>query len=85
MIPLGDIDLRHEIGSDFGVVDCRRGRARVRRVYTAKIEGRKSCVTVARYQGDGAEEVCPILLSEQVYNHPLQQWRQDIAKYMVVR
>ncbi|KAJ6569252.1 hypothetical protein B0H19DRAFT_1066012 [Mycena capillaripes] len=46
--------------SDFGAVDRRRGRPRV---YTAKIEGRKSSVTVAMYQGDGAEE----------------QWRQDIA------
>ncbi|KAF7355896.1 hypothetical protein MVEN_00918500 [Mycena venus] len=69
MIPLGDIDLQHEIGSDFGAVDRRRGRPRVRRVYTAKIKDRKSSVTVAMYQGDGAEE----------------QWRQDIAKYMVVR
>jgi hypothetical protein len=58
MIPLEDIDLRHEIrvGRDTGVVE----RAAVRRVYSARVGGRKSRFTVAIYQGDGAKEVCGI-------------------------
>jgi hypothetical protein len=61
MIPLEDIDLRHEIrvDGDTGVVE----RAVVRRVYSARVEGRKSKFTVAMYQGNGAEEVCCILFS----------------------
>jgi hypothetical protein len=57
MIPLGDIDLQY----DTGVIGRQRewGRPRVRRVYSAKVEGRNSNVTVAMYQGHGAEEVCP--------------------------
>jgi hypothetical protein len=58
-IPLGDIDLQWEIRlhNDTGVVDHRRKQPRVRRVYTAKIDGRKSDATVVVYQGDGTEEV----------------------------
>ncbi|KAJ7833008.1 hypothetical protein B0H14DRAFT_2801743 [Mycena olivaceomarginata] len=69
-IPLGDIDLQHEIHLDntFGVVDRQRRRTRnIRRVYSAKTAGRN--VTVAMYQGNTAEE----------------EWRQDIEKYMAVR
>lgn len=69
MIPLGDIDLQREILLDTGAVDRRRERPRVRRVYTAKIEGRKSDVTVAMYQGEGAQEVCSII--PLVYIRPL--------------
>jgi hypothetical protein len=57
MIPLADIDLRHEIG----LTTRRPGRAGVRRTYAARVTGRKSKVTVTLYQGDGAEEVCCIL------------------------
>ncbi|KAF7337096.1 hypothetical protein MVEN_02147200 [Mycena venus] len=68
MIPLGDIDLQHEIRVDkkSDVVNRQRERHSVRRVYSAKIEGHKSSVTVAMYQGDDAE----------------QEWRQDVAKYI---
>ncbi|KAF7340631.1 hypothetical protein MSAN_02135000 [Mycena sanguinolenta] len=71
MIPMGDIDLRHEIRVDnsTGVLNYHRQRAHVRRLYSAKVEGRKSTLTVAMYQGHGAEE----------------KWRQDIAKYMSMR
>ncbi|KAJ7349851.1 hypothetical protein DFH08DRAFT_958799 [Mycena albidolilacea] len=57
-IPLGDIDLRHEIHLDArsGVVNRQRKPRSTRRVYAAKIEGRKSSMTVAMYQGDGAEK-----------------------------
>jgi hypothetical protein len=48
---------------DTGIVNHRREPPRVRRVYTAKIEGQQSDVTVAVYQGKGAEEVCYNLLS----------------------
>jgi hypothetical protein len=60
MIPMGDIDLLEEIhmNNETGIVGCHHPeRTRVRRVYSAKIDGRKSGVTVAIYQGDGAEEV----------------------------
>ncbi|KAJ6462841.1 hypothetical protein C8R45DRAFT_523751 [Mycena sanguinolenta] len=74
MIPMGDIDLRRQIQVDEhrGIVNYQPHRqACVRRVHSAKarIDGRKSRVTVAMYQGDGAEE----------------EWRQDIAKHMSLR
>ncbi|KAF7374132.1 hypothetical protein MSAN_00294500 [Mycena sanguinolenta] len=62
-IPLREIDLQREIQldrlGDSGVLSLRR-------LYSAKINRRKSTVTVAMYQGEGAE----------------QEWRRDIAKYM---
>ncbi|KAJ7229298.1 hypothetical protein B0H12DRAFT_231730 [Mycena haematopus] len=65
MIPLGDIDLRREIRlNNTGVVNLGPERARARRLYSAKVEGRKSTVTVAMYQGNGAEEVCLYFVSE---------------------
>jgi hypothetical protein len=51
MIPLGDIDLQHEIR-----LNNRTGC--VRRVYAARVKGRQSNMTVAMYQGHRAEEVC---------------------------
>ncbi|KAF7376999.1 hypothetical protein MSAN_00117800 [Mycena sanguinolenta] len=73
MIPMGDIDLRYEIRMDerTGVAYFQRQRACVCRMYSAKarIDGRKSKVTVAIYQGNDAEE----------------EWRQDIDKYMSIR
>ncbi|KAJ7031845.1 hypothetical protein C8F04DRAFT_1185548 [Mycena alexandri] len=67
-IPLGDIDLRREIRCDSNLSIVSR-QCSVWRVFSAKIYGRKSRVTVATYQGDNAEE----------------DWRQDIAKYMTTR
>ncbi|KAF7377040.1 hypothetical protein MSAN_00122100 [Mycena sanguinolenta] len=72
MIPMGDIDLRHPIRANehTSVAYSRpRERARVRRLYSAQVEGRKSTLTVAMYQGDDAE----------------QEWRSDLAKYMSMR
>ena len=66
MIPMGDIDLLEEIHlkKETGVVGRPHPeRTRVRRVYSAKIDGRKSGVTVAIYQGEGAEEVSSLVLS----------------------
>jgi hypothetical protein len=67
MIPMGDIDLLEEIHlkKETGIVRRHHPeRTRVRRVYSAKIDGRQSGVTVAMYQGDGAEEVNSICISE---------------------
>ncbi|KAJ6518423.1 hypothetical protein DFH09DRAFT_1373446 [Mycena vulgaris] len=60
MIPMGDLDLREEIRPRHrsGVVYPREGRASVRRVYSARVHGSKSKMTVAVYQGENAEEVC---------------------------
>ncbi|KAJ7227994.1 hypothetical protein B0H12DRAFT_235214 [Mycena haematopus] len=65
MIPIGDIDLRHKIrlNDKTGVVDYGRVRACIRGIYSARVEGRKSTLTVAIYQGDGAEE-------QDIANHP---------------
>jgi hypothetical protein len=66
MIPMGDIDLLEEIhlNNETGVVGRHHPeRTCIRRMYSAKIDGRKSGVTVAIYQGEGAEEVCYILFS----------------------
>jgi hypothetical protein len=61
MIPLGDIDLQHEFRLNKAegsvVVDHRRERTSVRRVYSARIDGRNAPMTLAMYQGPGAEEV----------------------------
>ncbi|KAF7377080.1 hypothetical protein MSAN_00126500 [Mycena sanguinolenta] len=73
MIPMGDIDLRHEIRLDkyMDIAYSQRQRACVRRMHSAKaiIAGRKSRVTVAIYQGNDAEE----------------EWRQDTTKHMSLR
>ncbi|KAF7374229.1 hypothetical protein MSAN_00305700 [Mycena sanguinolenta] len=66
IIPLGDINLQQEIYSD-----RRSGVASLRKLHSAKIlvDGERSDVTVAMYQGAGAK----------------QQWRWDIARYRAVR
>jgi hypothetical protein len=66
MIPMGDIDLLEEIclDNETGAVGRHHPeRTRVRRVYSARVDGRKSGVTAAVYQGNGAEEVCYVLFS----------------------
>jgi hypothetical protein len=61
MIPMEDIDLRKEIKLEDAIATglVRRGRDRrvTGGVYTAKIAGQKSNMTVALYQGDDAKEV----------------------------
>jgi hypothetical protein len=70
MIPLGDIDLQHEVrlSNDTStlLIDRPRERARVRRVYSARVSGRQSNVTVAMYQGEGAEEVGYTMLPRSI-------------------
>ncbi|KAJ7775402.1 hypothetical protein B0H16DRAFT_1507218 [Mycena metata] len=71
MLPMGDIDLQRElmVNTQSGVVESRRERNCVRRVYSARVIGRNSNLTVAIYQGNGAEE----------------DWRRDTKMYMSVR
>ncbi|KAJ7714537.1 hypothetical protein B0H16DRAFT_1702008 [Mycena metata] len=71
MIPIGDIDLQKElvINKKWSTIGHGREHDCVRRVYSAKMEGRNSNVTVAMYQGDGADD----------------DWRRDIEMYMSVR
>ncbi|KAJ6512400.1 hypothetical protein C8R45DRAFT_321774 [Mycena sanguinolenta] len=64
VIPLGDIDLQREIQ-----LHKRSGVASLRRLHSARVEGKASDVTVAVYQGDRGEE----------------EWRRDIARYKAVR
>ncbi|KAJ6526072.1 hypothetical protein B0H19DRAFT_1275926 [Mycena capillaripes] len=68
LIPLGDIDLQREILLDHrsGVVNRQQGGRGVRRLYSAKIHGQNSSMTVAIYQGNGAKE----------------EWWRDIATYI---
>ncbi|KAJ7628104.1 hypothetical protein B0H17DRAFT_1218340 [Mycena rosella] len=67
---MGDLDLRNEIRLvASGEVYRRRGRQSVRRVYSAQIQGSKSKMTVAVYQGENAEEA----------------WRADVAQYSRLR
>ncbi|KAJ7508770.1 hypothetical protein B0H11DRAFT_1355961 [Mycena galericulata] len=64
-IPRGHVDLRHEIRMDAGgLVHRQRGRVS-RRMYSARIEGGQSDVTVAVYQGQDAKE----------------NWKRELAKY----
>ncbi|KAF7334335.1 hypothetical protein MSAN_02378400 [Mycena sanguinolenta] len=57
-IRLGDMKLVNEVsfGPQFGVVGCQTRRVGVRRIYHAEIRRDPGTVTVAIYQGDGAEE-----------------------------
>ncbi|KAJ7658913.1 hypothetical protein B0H17DRAFT_1185580, partial [Mycena rosella] len=66
-IPLGDLDLRHEIclGAASGIVSRRTASSCVRRVYSARVEGRAANMTVAVYAGSTAEA----------------EWQMDLAKY----
>ncbi|KAJ7884237.1 hypothetical protein B0H13DRAFT_2343801 [Mycena leptocephala] len=69
--PVGDLNLRHEIGMDSGsdTVFWRNGRGSVRKMYSARIQGCDSPMTVAVYLGDTAEE----------------EWWEDIVKYQRLR
>ncbi|KAJ6602945.1 hypothetical protein B0H10DRAFT_651589 [Mycena sp. CBHHK59/15] len=71
VIPVGDLDLRNELRLDreSGVVHRRHGWGAVRRMYSARIHGCKSSMTVAVYQGDNSEE----------------DWQQDISRYSWLR
>ncbi|KAJ6555815.1 hypothetical protein B0H19DRAFT_1070975 [Mycena capillaripes] len=84
MVPLGDIDLQHEIRfNDSTGVDRKYERQGVRRVYSARLGGQNT--TVGIYQRPGAEEVRYILLFYWCILTVPQKWRHDIAKYMSVR
>ncbi|KAJ6518070.1 hypothetical protein C8R47DRAFT_4593 [Mycena vitilis] len=67
-IPLGDIDLR-ELRLERASGRFVRERQSTCRVYAARVEGRKSRVTVAIYEGNGAKE----------------DWREDIYHYSSLR
>ncbi|KAJ7168866.1 hypothetical protein C8R46DRAFT_241229 [Mycena filopes] len=71
MIPWGDIDLQREllVNKASGAIGYQHERNCVRRVYSAKVDGRTSDMTVAVYQGDGAGE----------------DWRQDVETYTSMR
>ncbi|KAJ7165909.1 hypothetical protein C8R46DRAFT_1219687 [Mycena filopes] len=58
MIPWGDIDLQQKllVNKETGAIGYLHERKCVRRVYSAKVDGQRSDVTVAVYQGDGAED-----------------------------
>jgi hypothetical protein len=59
IIPLGHINLLQEVGLHSGanVGQRKNGGNSVRRMYTARVHGCKSNMTVALYQGNGAEDV----------------------------
>jgi hypothetical protein len=61
-IPMGDIDLQREIHLDqySGIVEYPHEQHSIQKLYSAKIPGQKSSVTVATYQGESAGEVCHI-------------------------
>ncbi|KAJ7033801.1 hypothetical protein C8F04DRAFT_609550 [Mycena alexandri] len=76
MIPMGDIDLQREIrvsevrtDEDSGVI-FREARGCVRRVYSAKVEGRKADVTVAIYEGEAADEWRRDIAKHMMLRHP---------------
>ncbi|KAJ7110919.1 hypothetical protein C8R44DRAFT_259256 [Mycena epipterygia] len=70
MIPLGDLDLRNEIRLEGGrVVNQQHRRCAARRIYTTRIDGRQSDMTVAVYEGENAEET----------------WKRELSKYSGLR
>ncbi|KAF7353232.1 hypothetical protein MSAN_01511000 [Mycena sanguinolenta] len=70
-IRLEDINLMRTIRLDphSDIVGCRSRGVGVRRIYHAEIRRDPGTVTVAMYQGDGAED----------------KWRQHVAKYESIR
>ncbi|KAF8157661.1 hypothetical protein K438DRAFT_1986448 [Mycena galopus ATCC 62051] len=66
---LGDINLIKEIcwSGQSSIVDRHRQGPGLRRMYSAKLGDRR--VTIAMYQGDGAEE----------------EWQKEVAKYKLIR
>ncbi|KAJ7221318.1 hypothetical protein GGX14DRAFT_388502 [Mycena pura] len=75
IIPLGDLDLRHEISLDRrGVVSHHRSRGRVRRMYSARLGSHPK--TVAVYQGPGAEQewLTAIKKREAIWHPNILQW-----------
>ncbi|KAF7353205.1 hypothetical protein MSAN_01508200 [Mycena sanguinolenta] len=69
-IPRGDLKLVKEVrlSTESGVVGCQSRGVGIRRIHHAKIRGDPGTVTVAIYQGDGAEE----------------EWRKAVAKYQSI-
>ncbi|KAJ7508802.1 hypothetical protein B0H11DRAFT_2184547 [Mycena galericulata] len=66
-IPRGDVDLRNEIrldSSGFKLVDRKNVGPCARRMYSARVEGKQSDVTVIVYQGQNAEE----------------EWKREVVK-----
>ncbi|KAJ7231557.1 hypothetical protein C8J57DRAFT_180264 [Mycena rebaudengoi] len=65
-LPLGDLDLRAKISLDdrSSIVYRRENQASVRRIYSTRVPGIDSMMTVTLYQGDNAEE----------------EWRKDIQR-----
>ncbi|KAJ7055806.1 hypothetical protein C8F01DRAFT_1318587 [Mycena amicta] len=70
-IPFGEIDLQHEILVDDQPVSVYRRREHgcVRRVYSARVEGRKRDMTVTMFQGRNAEE----------------EWHQTVLQHSALR
>ncbi|KAJ7679426.1 hypothetical protein DFH06DRAFT_1166597 [Mycena polygramma] len=69
-IRLGDIDLKElRLETPSQTLGYLHKRRSTRRVYTARVDGRKSNVTVAIYEGKGGEE----------------DWREDISRYSCLR
>ncbi|KAF8142409.1 hypothetical protein K438DRAFT_2030104, partial [Mycena galopus ATCC 62051] len=70
-IPLGDLNLIKEMnpGGAPGFVRRRKLRASVRRIYSARIHGSTSTMTVVLYQGEDAEE----------------KWRKETSRYAGLR
>ncbi|KAJ7340581.1 hypothetical protein DFH08DRAFT_1012624 [Mycena albidolilacea] len=78
-ISMGEIDLQREIRWDkhSGVVEYRRERRSVRRVYSAKVDRGKLSVTVATYQGDSAEEDVEFQAVQSYFASTFQHWVSD--------
>jgi hypothetical protein len=86
MIPLGDLDLRHEItGAVVNMIRYRRGCTK--RIYSARVAGRNSNMTVVFYQGQAAEEVCMPRppLSIHYIHLIIQVWRHELGRYVMFR
>ncbi|KAJ7754787.1 hypothetical protein B0H16DRAFT_737588 [Mycena metata] len=87
-IPMGEIDLQHEIqfDDDSGVVYRRRGQRCARRMYLAKIDGCKTAMTVALYHGPNAEQVRPPSRHDVTPPTGLSQaWQKNILMHSWLR
>ncbi|KAJ7687129.1 hypothetical protein B0H17DRAFT_699641 [Mycena rosella] len=88
VIPLGDLDLRHEIrlNYDTGIVNHHQRRGPVRRMHSARIHGSESTMTVAIYEGDKTEGVrFSVSFPQILLDIYLQDWREAISKHSNLR
>ncbi|KAJ7610577.1 hypothetical protein DFH06DRAFT_1485565 [Mycena polygramma] len=85
VIPLGDLDLLHNVGSERASVVVRRERASTRKMYAVRIPGSRPRMTAAVFQGRGTEEVRCRSSEPWKAEFSVQEWREEVSRYSNLR